>query len=42
MGIIVSNRPVRVDHPTLLDLAPTILAEFGIEPPPQMKGRPLF
>lgn len=41
-GIIVSNRTVRVDDPTLLDLAPTILAEFGIEQPPQMKGRPLF
>jgi len=41
-GIVVTNRKIHVDDPTLLDLAPTILAAFGIEPPAQMKGRPLF
>jgi hypothetical protein len=30
------------DDPTLLDIAPTTLRLFGIEPPPYMEGRSLF
>jgi predicted AlkP superfamily phosphohydrolase/phosphomutase len=41
-GIIVANRPIKVSDPTLLDLAPTVLAEYGIDQPSQMKGRNLF
>lgn len=41
-GVLLSNRKVRVDMPDLTDVAPTILAEFGIPRPEAMKGRPLF
>ena len=41
-GILVTNRTVVVADPTLSDLAATIPAEFGIAPPPDMAGRPLF
>lgn len=41
-GIILSNRPIRAESPALIDVAPTILAEFGIETPKSMEGRPVF
>ena len=41
-GILVSNRKIRLEKPALTDLAPTILAEFGLPPEPAMVGRPLF
>jgi predicted AlkP superfamily phosphohydrolase/phosphomutase len=41
-GIILSNFDIRHPDPALTDLAPTILALFGIEPTPEMKGRPVF
>ena len=41
-GILISNRKIRLQQPSLTDLAPTILAEFGLPPEPTMVGRPLF
>ncbi|KAA0222005.1 MAG: sulfatase arylsulfatase [Planctomycetota bacterium] len=41
-GILLSNRKITVTDPNLTDLAPTILAEFGIEKPEKMTGRNLF
>ncbi len=41
-GILVSNRKVTADAPALTDIAPTILAEFGIAKPTEMTGRALF
>lgn len=41
-GVLLSNRDVVVPNPSLSDLAPTILREFGIAPPPEMTGKPLF
>lgn len=41
-GILFTSRPIQVDRPALVDLAPTILAEFGIEKAPDMIGRNLF
>lgn len=41
-GILVTNRPVMRDSPALIDLAPTILAEYGIPKPDYMTGRDLF
>lgn len=41
-GILISNRKIKVNEPALVDLAPTILAEFGIPPDSAMTGRPLF
>ncbi|MCB9850530.1 MAG: hypothetical protein H6817_07480, partial [Phycisphaerales bacterium] len=41
-GVIFSNRPIKLDTPTLEDLAPTILDHFGITPPEVMKGGDVF
>ena len=41
-GVIFSNRPVKLENPTIEDLAPTILREFGIAPSPVMKGGSVF
>ncbi len=37
-GVILSNRKLAATAPSLTDIAPTILAEFGVAKPPQMKG----
>jgi predicted AlkP superfamily phosphohydrolase/phosphomutase len=41
-GVLFSNRPIRGRAPSLVDLAPTILAEFGLPTPPQMVGKHVF
>ncbi len=41
-GVILSNRKIVATGPSLLDVAPTLLAEFGIQPPETMKGHGLF
>jgi len=41
-GIFVTNRKIAAASACLSDVAPTILAEFGIATPPQMTGRDLF
>ena len=41
-GVIFSNRPILRERPSLVDLAPTILKEFGIVPPAEMTGGSLF
>ena len=41
-GIIVTNKKVKLSDPRLRDMAPTILTEFGVEPPKEMRGRPIF
>jgi predicted AlkP superfamily phosphohydrolase/phosphomutase len=41
-GMLLTNRPVAVDEPSISDIAPTVLAAFGISKPSQMTGRPLF
>jgi len=41
-GIIVTNKKVKLSDPRLRDMAPTILKEFGVEPPKEMRGRPIF
>src|SRR5262245_24733827 len=37
-GVLLSNRKVMAANPSLLDIAPTVLAEFGITKPDNMKG----
>jgi predicted AlkP superfamily phosphohydrolase/phosphomutase len=37
-GVFLSNRKVVSAKPSLLDIAPTVLAEFGIAKPENMKG----
>ncbi len=41
-GVLLSNRNIAADHPALTDIAPTILAEFGIARPDDMIGQSIF
>lgn len=41
-GVILSNKKLDSESPMLYDLAPTILAEFGIAKPDGMVGKTLF
>ncbi len=41
-GVLFCNKPVAAKAPALKDLAPTILKEFGLAPPPEMTGRPIL
>jgi predicted AlkP superfamily phosphohydrolase/phosphomutase len=40
-GVLFCNRRIDADDPALIDIAPTALTLFGIEPPPYMDGRTL-
>jgi len=40
-GIFFCNRKIETENPALIDIAPTALTLFGIEPPAYMDGRPL-
>jgi predicted AlkP superfamily phosphohydrolase/phosphomutase len=41
-GVLFCNRRIEAAAPSLVDIAPSILAEFGRPVPPQMVGRNLF
>ena len=41
-GVLFSNRRIRAEGPRLVDLAPSILAEFGLPAPSSMSGRSIF
>jgi predicted AlkP superfamily phosphohydrolase/phosphomutase len=41
-GVLLSNRKITNDMPSLTDIAPTILAEFGIPKSKDMLGRSIF
>ncbi len=41
-GVLFANKPIRAESPSLVDLAPTILADFGLEKPSSMTGRNVF
>ncbi|MGD9724420.1 MAG: alkaline phosphatase family protein [Pirellulales bacterium] len=41
-GSLFCNRPVLAEQPSISDLAPTVLAAFGIARPAHMTGRALF
>jgi predicted AlkP superfamily phosphohydrolase/phosphomutase len=40
-GVFFCNRAVQTDDPALMDIAPTALRLFGIEPPAYMDGTPI-
>lgn len=40
-GVFFCNRTMETEDPALIDIAPTALKLFGIEPPAHMDGRPL-
>lgn len=39
---LITSKPIVKANPAIVDLAPTILAEFGIAPLPEMVGKDLF
>jgi hypothetical protein len=41
-GVLFCSRRVPDDDPALMDIAPTALRLFGIDPPAHMDGKPLF
>jgi predicted AlkP superfamily phosphohydrolase/phosphomutase len=41
-GVLFSTHAIDVEDPGLIDIAPTVLRLFGLEPPPHMDGKPLF
>ena len=41
-GVLFANRRIGAARPTLLDLAPTVLKEFGLQKTVDMKGEPIF
>ena len=41
-GVLLSNREIKVETPALTDIAPTILAEFGIAKSKDMIGQSVF
>ena len=41
-GVLFCSRPIERSDPALIDIAPTALRLFGIEPPSHMEGTPLF
>lgn len=41
-GVLFSNRSFRAAGPSLVDLAPSILAEFGLPAPSSMTGKSIF
>ena len=38
-GVLLTNRKITSESPGLIDLAPTILAEYGVEPPAGTEGK---
>ncbi|HTR26290.1 MAG TPA: alkaline phosphatase family protein [Terriglobales bacterium] len=41
-GVLLSNRKIALDAPALTDIAPTILAQYGIAKPKEMQGGSVF
>ncbi|MBM4013840.1 MAG: nucleotide pyrophosphatase [Planctomycetes bacterium] len=41
-GVFFCDRKINTETPNILDLAPTVLDLFGIQPPPYMQGERLF
>ena len=41
-GVIWCNRKLNTDEPNIMDLAPTVLDQFGVDIPRYMQGHPLF
>ena len=41
-GLICCNRPIKSESPSLVDLAPSILEDFGLPKPSTMSGRSIF
>lgn len=41
-GMLFCNRPIDVDRPSIMDIAPTVLDLFGVPIPSHMDGKPIM
>jgi predicted AlkP superfamily phosphohydrolase/phosphomutase len=41
-GMLFCNRPIDVEHPNIVDIAPTVLDLFGVAVPAHMDGKPIM
>ena len=41
-GMLFCNRPIDVDQPSIMDIAPTVLDLFGVPIPPHMDGKSIM
>ena len=41
-GVVFCNKPIAMDSPSLVDIAPSILEEFGLDIPSTMEGKNIF
>jgi predicted AlkP superfamily phosphohydrolase/phosphomutase len=41
-GVIVSNKPIASESPSIMDIAPTVLKFFGVQIPGTLDGKALF
>ncbi|MFN0137188.1 MAG: alkaline phosphatase family protein [Phycisphaerae bacterium] len=41
-GVLLSNKPVKMESPALIDMAPSILGAFGVKPAAEVRGRNFF
>ncbi|HJO29775.1 MAG TPA: hypothetical protein QGG30_04730, partial [Acidobacteriota bacterium] len=41
-GVLFCNHKIDVSDPALIDIAPTVLQQFGLTPPGYMDGKVLF
>jgi predicted AlkP superfamily phosphohydrolase/phosphomutase len=41
-GVLIANRRLTVENPSIVDIAPTVLRYFGVEVPRDLDGRPVF
>lgn len=41
-GMLLSNKKCKIDAPSIIDLAPSILQAFGLSAPPSMTGKAIF
>jgi bisphosphoglycerate-independent phosphoglycerate mutase (AlkP superfamily) len=41
-GVLLANRPITRADVSLVDIAPSVLAEFGVPIPAEMTGKPFL
>jgi bisphosphoglycerate-independent phosphoglycerate mutase (AlkP superfamily) len=41
-GVVFANRPIAAQTPALIDMAPSVLTEFGLDVPASMQGKNVF
>ena len=41
-GVVFANRPIAAQTPALIDMAPSVLTEYGLDVPSSMQGKNIF